>query len=98
MKCPLDQPSAATEIRAGILNIHVRLAQGIQDFPEGAIYTRKFTDAINIPLANGGHFGNIYRICENGRCLALKEPRILEGSFEMPVRLPAALARAAYSK
>ena len=97
MNCPLDQPiqhSAVTELRAVILEIHVRLAQGIEDLPEGVVYAGIITDSMS--LVNGGSFGNIYRpTAGSGKCLALKEPRRL-GAREMPVYLLAAPATPVY--
>lgn len=88
LSCPSDYSSAIVELRATILEVLVRLAQGMEGFPKGL--------AVGItsvmPLVNGGHFGNIYRVAGSEWCL--KEPR---RGREMPVRLPTGTVRAVYS-
>lgn len=77
--------SAIVKLRARILEVLVRLAQSMEEFPKGVVYAVQITDTLT--LVNGSSFSNIYRGFGNGKWLALKETRYFNEAPEMLVRV-----------
>ena len=85
---PLGEPierCAVIGLYAAILEILVRLAQSMMEFPEDVVCAMPVPDVME--LVNGSPFSNIHRAAGSGKRLALKEPRRCEGALEILVRL-----------